>query len=191
MRLAHSCLIVLCASIPLSAAAAQSTPPQASPQQSTPPVEKPQAGTVKVDPVDMGVDLDRIQRALAQTPKLRFDPKNNKPVFRVQVFGDKPTIDDILGPDWVKGAVPYGGMTHQEFLNLVTPEDVKGYAAFSNKEGITVAATSFLLQWSLQKAIQKYNETQDERARAAARQEVLDALNALEEARKKAGMPPK
>jgi hypothetical protein len=146
---------------------------------------------VKVDPVDLGVDLDRIQRALAQTPKLRFDPQNNRPVLRVQVFGDKPAIDDILGPDWAKGAVPYGGMTHQEFLNLVTPEDVKGYAAFSNKEGITVAATSFLLQWSLQKAIQKYNETQDERARAAARQEVLDALNALEEARKKAGMPPK
>jgi hypothetical protein len=191
MRLAHSCLIVLCASVPLSAAAPQSTPPQTPPQQSTPPAEKPQAGTVKVDPVDLGVDLDRIQRALAQTPKLRFDPQNNRPVFRVQVFGDQPTIDDILGPDWAKGPVPYGGMTHQEFLNLVTPEDVKGYAAFSNKEGITVAATSFLLQWSLQKAIQKYNETQDERARAAARQEVIDALNALEEARKKAGMPPK
>jgi hypothetical protein len=79
--------------------------------------------------------------------------------------------------------------THREFLNLVTPKDVQGYAAFSNEQGATVAATSFLLQWTLQKAIRKYNETQDERARNAARQEVLDALKALEDARAKAGLP--
>ena len=92
------------------------------------------------------VDLDRIQRALAKTPMLRFD-ELDKPVFRVQVFGENPTIEDILGPDWAKGPVKHGSMTHQEFLNMVTPTDVQGYAAFSNKEGATVAATSFLLQW--------------------------------------------
>jgi hypothetical protein len=155
-------------------------------QQAAP--QKPQEETPKID---LPVDLDRIQKALANTPKLRFDPETNKPVFRVQIFGEKPTINDILGPDWATGPVPYGGMTHQEFLDFVTPEDVKGYAAFSNKEGITVAATSFLLQWTLQKAIRKYNETTDERAREAARKEVLDALKALEDARAKAGLPKK
>ena len=80
--------------------------------------------------------------------------------------------------------MPHGAMTHQEFLNLVTPKDVQGYAAFSNEQAATVAATSFLLQWTLQKAIQVVQrKTQDERARAAARQEVLDALKALEDAR--------
>jgi len=82
-------------------------------------------------------------------------------------------------------------MTHQEFLDMVTPKDVQGYAAFSNKEGATVAATSFLLQWTLQKAIAKYRNSQDERERAAARQEVMDALKALEDARAKAGLPRK
>jgi hypothetical protein len=155
-------------------------------QQPTPPAEKPQTGTVKVDPADLPVSLDRIQRALANTPMLRFDEKD-RPIFRVQVFGDKPTIEDILGPDFAKGPVKYGGMTHQEFLNMVTPKDVQGYAAFSNTEGATVAATSFALQWTLQKALQKFKETRDERAREAARQEVIAALNALEEARAKAG----
>ena len=150
--------------------------------------QKPQDEPPKID---LPVDLDRIQKALANTPKLRFDPETSRPVFRVQIFGEKPTIDDILGPDWAKGPVPHGGMTHQEFLNLVTPKDVQGYAAFSNKEGMTVAATSFLLQWTLQKAIRKYNETKDERAREAARKEVMEALNALEEARAKAGLPRK
>ena len=159
--------------------------PQAQPPQSTPPPEKPPSAA-KVDPDDLPVSLDRIQRALANTPKLQFD-ELERPVFRVQVFGDRPTIEEILGPDYARGPVPHGALTHDEFLKLVTPEDVQGYAAFSNKEGMTVATTSFLLQWTLQKAIQRFRETRDERAREAARQEVLQALAALEKARAAAG----
>jgi hypothetical protein len=166
----------------------QAPQPQAPQPQPQPPPDAQQQP--KADLSELPVDLDRIQAALANTPRLRFD-EFKRPVFRVQVFGEKPTIDDILGPDWARGPVPYGGMTHQEFLNMVTPKDVQGYAAFSNEQGATVAATSFLLQWTLQKAIQKYNETRDERAREAARQEVLEALKALEEARAKAGLPRK
>ena len=148
---------------------------------------KPAPAQPAVKPEDLPVSLDRIQAALANTPMLRFD-KDQRPVFRVQVFGEKPTIEDILGPDYKPGPVPYGSLTHQEFLQMVTPKDVQGYAAFSNKEGATVAATSFALQWALQKAIVKFNETSDERERAAARQEVLEALAALEDARAKAGL---
>jgi hypothetical protein len=160
-------------------------PSQGAAQQPAPAAKPPQ---VKINPDDLPVSLERIQKALANTPKLRFD-SNDMPVFRVEVFGEKPTIEDILGPDFYKGPVKYGGMTHQEFLNMVTPKDVQGYAAFSNKEGATVAATSFLLQWTLQKAIHKFSEAKDARAREAARQEVLDALNELDRARAKAGLP--
>jgi hypothetical protein len=161
-------------------------------QQTQPPKPSPSAPAQKPDPAakvtaaDLGVDLDRIQRALARTPRLQFDDKL-QPVFRVQIFGDKPTIEDILGPEFWKGPVPHGGMTHQEFLTLVTPKDVQGYAAFSNEEGARVAATSFLFQWALQRAVQKYNETQDATAREAARREVEQALKELEQARAKAG----
>jgi hypothetical protein len=188
MQLAPWSLILLLGSVPTQGAAPQGTPPQTPPQQSTPPAQKPDTGPVMVAPDELPVSLDRIQRALAKTPMLRFDAKD-RPVIRVEIFGDKPTIEDILGPDFAKGPVKYGSMTHQEFLDMVTPKDVQGYAAFSNKEGATVAATSYLLQWTLQKAIQKFRETKDERAREAARQEVLDALNALDEARAKAGLP--
>jgi len=183
MQLAHWYLMVMLAPGPFTAA-------QTPPQQSTASPDKPQAGAAKVDPDDLPVSLDRIQRALAHTPKLQFDEKD-QPVFRVQIFGEKPTIDDILGPDWAKGPVRHGSLTHQEFLNMVTPKDVQGYAAFSNQEGATVATTSFLLQWTLQKALQKYRETTDERAREAARREVMEALEALEKARARAGLPPK
>ena len=82
-------------------------------------------------------------------------------------------------------------MTHQEFLNLVTPKDVQGYAAFSNKQGLTVAATSLALQWALQKAIQKFNDAKEDRAREAAKKEVEDALAELRRARRAAGLPDK
>ena len=68
---------------------------------------------------------------------------------------------------------------------------MQGYAPFSNKEGATVAATSVLLQWTLQKATRTLNETKDERARAAAQQEVMEALDELEKARARAGLPPR
>jgi hypothetical protein len=174
---------------------AQPATPQAQPPQppatqqakpSTPPAQK----SFQLDPNDLPVSLERIQKALAHTPKLRFD-SNDKPVFRVEVFGEKPTIEDILGPDFYKGPVKYGGMTHQEFLNMVTPKDVQGYAAFSNKEGATVAATSFLLQWALQKAIHRFQQAKADRDREAARREVLDALAELDKARARAGLPPK
>src|SRR5512147_1345043 len=114
-------------------AAAQAQNPTGSTAQTTKePATQQETQAPKVKPDDLPVDLDRIERALANTPKLRFD-KDEKPVFRVEVFGDKPTIDDILGPGWQKGPVPYGGMTHQEFLDMVTPKDVQGYAAFSTK----------------------------------------------------------
>ncbi len=185
MQLHHWPLVLI-----VAVAAAQHPPAAAAAVQTQEPTKQQESQAPKVKAEDLPVDLGRIQRALANTPMLRFD-KEERPVFRVQVFGPKPTIDDILGPDWAKGPVPYGGMTHQEFLDMVTPKDVQGYAAFSNKEGATVAATSFLLQWTLQKAIAKFRNSQDERERAAARQEVMDALKALEDARAKAGLPRK
>jgi hypothetical protein len=140
---------------------------------------------------DLPVSLNRIKEKLSEPPAIKLDAQRG--VYRVEVVGRRLTIEDILGPDYLKGPTPppAGGMTHQEFLNMVTPQDVQGYAAFSNKEAATVAATSFALQWALQKAIHKYQEAKEDRARDAARKEVQDALAELEKARIKAGLPPK
>jgi hypothetical protein len=179
MPIHHLCLALLIA----SAALPGQPRPGVTGQNPPAPLPKPDAApAVKAE--DLPVSLDRIQQALARTPKLRFD-QNDRPLFQVEVFGEKPTLDDILGPNWATGPSKYGGMTHQEFLNLVTPKDVQGYAAFSNEEAATVAATSFVLQWTLQRAIRKYQASQDAREREAARQEVLEALKALEDARAK------
>ena len=111
---------------------------------------------------ELPVSVARIQRKLSRPAMMRTE--GDRLVFRVEVLGRKPTIEDILGPDYLKGPTPAGSPSHQEFLDLVTPEGVKGYAAFSNKEAFVVAATSFALKWALQRAIHKF-----ETAKAAMR----------------------
>lgn len=166
-------------------------PPQQAPQpqMATAEPSRTTSDGATLEARDLPVSIPRIQRALARKPTLRL--KSDKPVFRIEIFGRKPTIEDILGPDYLRGPVPYGGMTHQEFLSMVTPRDLRGYAAFSNKEAFTVAATSLALQWALQKAIHKFETAKKERDREAARWEVQDALAELARARKAAGLPPK
>ena len=167
----------------LSAQAASAFAQQEGPAASAPAVDQP------IDADALPVNLRKIQRAVARAPAIR--PDSTRPVFRVQVFSRNPTIDDILGPDWRKGPTPLGAMSHQEFLDIVTPTDVKGYAAFDNKQALTVAATSFALKWAVQKALDKLDQARTERQKEAARKEVDEALAALRRARREAGLPDK
>ena len=162
----------------LAQSASETLPPVAS---------EPTVVTLNMD--RLPIDIYRIQRALAKPPRIKLETQRS--VFRIEIFGRRPTIEDILGRDFLKGPTPAGAMTHQEFLNLVTPKDVQGYAAFSNKQGLTVAATSLALQWALQKAIQKFNDAKEDRAREAAKKEVEEALAELRRARRVAGLPDK
>jgi hypothetical protein len=138
---------------------------------------------------DLPVSVDRIRRKLSRPAMIRTE--GDRLVFRVEVLGRKPTIEDILGPDNLKGPTPAGSPSHQDFLDLVTPEGVKGYAAFSNREAFVVAATSFALKWALQRAIHKFENAKAAIEREAARKEVQEALADLDRARARAGLPPR
>jgi hypothetical protein len=182
------------AAMPRQSAPPPATPAssvQAPPQKSSDPDQKPVDQETSAPVGELPVSIDRIKDALSRPPAIRLE--DSRAVFRVEVIGRKITIEDILGPDYLKGPTPVagGGPTHQEILDLVTPKDVQGYAAFSNGEAMVVAATSFLQAWALQKAIHKFQEAKSNREREAARKEVQDALAELEKARVKAGLPPK
>ena len=148
----------------------------------------------QVEPSD--ASLERIQKKLMRDPTIKLDKQpaesgRGLPTFRVRVDAPALTIEQILCPDYLRGPVPASGMTHQEFLDLVTPKDVRGYAAFTNKEGITVALTATALQLALKQALEEWRSAKDERAREAARKEVDDAIAALRRARLAAGLPDK
>jgi hypothetical protein len=175
----------------LQAAPAQQSngSPGADPSAKPPPASS-ETQTVMAD--ELPVSLPRIQRALSSPPSLKLlEPqmRNGRPVYRVDIEGERIDLRTLLSKEALRGAVPYGGMTHQEFLDLVTPDDVRGYAAFSNAEGITVAATSIALQWAVLKAMDALKKAKDARAQETARKEVEEALEALRKARRAAGLP--
>ena len=145
-----------------------------------------------VDPDALPIDIEKIQRALARQPAIVIGEDivrdRGLPTFRVRIEAEAPSIEEILGPDYLRGPVEAGAMTHQEFLNMVTPDEVRGYAPYSNGQAATIAITSFAMQWALKTALEKFHEARDARAKAAARKEVQDALEALRKARLAAGM---
>lgn len=149
---------------------------------------------VPLNPEELGVSLEKIQRALARAPAIKVPEETRRdssdvPVFRISIEERKLSIDEILGPEFWRGPAPYGGMTHQEFLNMVTPDEVRGYAAFNNAQAATVAVTSFALQWGLKTAIRALQDAKTDREREEARKEVQEALEALRKARREAGLP--
>jgi hypothetical protein len=148
------------------------------------------AGTAQsARPDDLPVSLERIQRALSAPPAI--DLKEQHPVFRIEVFGRKPTLEDILGERFWIGPTPYGGMTHREFLDMVTPKEAQPFGAFTGGHLVAQAALTLVEQWGLKAAIKKYREALTNNEREAARKEVMEALAALEKARREAGLPPK
>ena len=57
--------------------------------------------------------------------------------------------------------------------------------------GLPYTLRSLAMHWALLKAVDKLQDAKTDRAREAAKQEVARAMNELEAARKKAGLPPR
>lgn len=171
--------------------AAQSQQPSApapalQPQSPAPPAT---ADKSELKPEDLPVSIDRIQRALAEPKPIEL--KEQHPVFRLEVFGKKPTLEDLLGEKFWIGPTPYGGMTHQEFLAMVTPKEAQPYAGFTGGYLVAEVGLTLAEQWALKQAMRKLRDAKEEHEREAARKEVMDALAALEKARRDAGLDPK
>jgi hypothetical protein len=176
------------------AAALAMAGPQAGqqPTQTPSPAPAPAAQNAPAEPLkpeDLPVSIERIQRALAAPKPIEL--KEQHPVFRLEIFGKKPTIEEILGEKFWVGPVPYGGMTHQDFMNMVTPKELQPYGGFSGGYLLSEVGLTLAEQWVLKQAIQKFHDAKQEHEREAARKEVMEALAALEKARRDAGLPDK
>ena len=83
-------------------------------------------------------DLSRIRKALDSSPSLRID--DNQLRFYVQILArERSFADYVKGYDLRNGPTKGGNpMTHQEFLNMVTPRE------FYSSGGITAWETAGL-----------------------------------------------
>ena len=101
-----------------------------------------------VDPTQMGIDLSRIKRGLAEaaTEEASDDPLRLR--YRVEVVGIAPKIDFLEGFN-VDGAVPYGPPTHDEVLNVLTPQEYRSPVV--PFYGLAVAAAQKLFAYNKKK----------------------------------------
>src|SRR6186997_2105469 len=113
-----------------------------------------QAATAPAPAEELPVSPDRIQRALSNKPLIEL--KEQHPVFRLEVFGKKPTLEDILGEKFWLGPSNYGSMTHQEFMDKVTPPMLRNYGGFTGVSLLQATALTLAEQWALRTAIGKF-----------------------------------
>lgn len=97
----------------------------------------------KDSPQNLPVSLDRIRRQLATTKTRSKSSKDGLRLeYYVDVYGRAPRIELILPTENITSApVMYGGMTHQEFLQVITPEEFKSPPADIG------AAVTALVKW--------------------------------------------
>lgn len=95
-----------------------------------------------IDVSRLPIDLERIHRELrASNVREERDGLNLR--YYVEVYGQSPRIV-IFGPDanLTHGPVPYGGPTHREMLEQMTPQEFRAPAA----------DFSALLRWLVERA---------------------------------------
>ena len=119
-------------------------------------------------------EFERIRQALKNEPTL--DIKDDQLRFYVRVLAkQQPTFAQwVKGYDLMNGPVKRGNpMTHQEFLNMVTPRDLHSSGGITATEMLSVAITNWLGQALVRRMIDELKEAKTEREV----QEIRDRIN--------------
>ncbi len=170
------------------ALAAQSSSPPSRPVESTPPSGPPPAvdqakapagsqSQASQDESSATVDLDRIKNALQQPATILLNDKELR--FYVRVVAKQPSFSEMVGSfDLKNGPVPGAGMTHQEFLNQVTPKELYGSGGITAPELLQFALVNAGFQ-AIKKAWEDYRAAKTDREREEIRKRIDRELEAL------------
>jgi hypothetical protein len=89
----------------------------------------PSSAQESFDVKRLGIDVSRIQRELRQA-KVREERDGLNLKYTVQVYGQTPNIVLFNESDNIKnGRSPYGGPTHRDMLEVMTPKEYRAPAA--------------------------------------------------------------
>ena len=151
---------------------------QAQAQQTTAPPQAPPT------PPNTPENLDRIKRLVNQPPAVKIEEGRLR--FYVEVLARFPTFAEyVKGEDLTKGPVKGGAMTHQEFLNLITPQELYSTAGIKPIEMLQFAIVNWLSHEIADKAITKLRSAYDERQLREIRERIERELAALKADRDK------
>ena len=173
VRLALSVTMLLNAGI----AGAQTAPPSQTPPpaQTAPPAPTP-SPTPTPPPPD---NLDRIRRGLAHESSIKLD--NGQMKIYVEVIAQWPSFAEMAkGYDLMNGPTGWGNpMSHQEFLNMVTPKEMYGSGGISAPEVLTMALVNYFGKKAIEKGLKEIGQTRDQKKIAEIRARIDAELAAL------------
>jgi hypothetical protein len=162
-------LVVFLSGVP--AALAQSSQTQTPPGE-TKPKQTGTAAATQTPPsasVDTPSELSHIKQALKEPPAINLDSERLR--FYLEIYARQPTFEEFVGSyDLLHGPVKRAAMTHQEFLNQVTPQQLYSSAGIRASEMLQFALVNYLGQTLIKKAL--------EEMRAAKTQAEIDAIRA-------------
>lgn len=96
-------------------------------------------------------DLERIREAVQSEPAIRI--REGQVQFYVRIVAPQITFEDYARNRDLKNApVPGTGMTHADFLSMVTPKEVYGSGGIRAGEALQMAVTGMLGQMLVKKA---------------------------------------
>lgn len=136
-----------------------------------------QSQTPQTTTIDQA-QLDRIKTALKTEPpltKLNDDDLR----FYLEIVARQPTFKDFVGStDLKSGPVKKGAMTHQEFLDMVTPKLLYSQAGFSASEMLQAGLVNVAAQ-RIAKAFEDLKKAHSEAEVQAIRDRIDRELAAL------------
>lgn len=156
----------------LSPAWAQTAPPVVSSQSTTP---LPAQGAETPLPID----LKRIKGGLETPARVRIDDGKIR-FFAETVAPSGPSFKELsVNFDLRNGPVPGAGMTHQEFLGMVTPKELYGSAGIKPLETLEWGLVNYVGWWTVRKLYKELSETVDEHRKDEIRRQIDRELAAL------------
>lgn len=145
--------------------------------QTSPPTPAGETPAVSV-PITSG-DLNRIRQALDGSPAFKIDDSQLR--YYVEILAKQRTFAEyVKGYDLKNGPTKGGNpMTHQEFLNLVTPREFYSSGGITAIETLQFALTNWLGQSLVKKAIEDLQNARTEREVDEIRARINRELEAL------------
>jgi len=166
---------------------AQSAPP-AKPSPAVPPSSSstaPSSATDSTPPnstFSLPVDVNRVKEQAERQPAVKLDEQQLR--FYVLILAKEPKFEDFVGSYDLRNGPTKGGapMTHQEFLNMVTPRELNellGATSSSSFAMFQAAVMNAAAQTLIKKGIQEIKQAHNEREVQTIRERIDKELAAL------------
>lgn len=142
------------------------------------------SSSTSTPPPALTFDLGRIRSALTDPAPATGQPKINlrdgRPIFFAETVEPQPLFEKFTaGFNLRSGPVPGAGMTHQEFLQMVTPKNLYSSGGIRAIEQLEWGITNYIASWTIKKLYKELDEARTEWRRKEIQKQIDRELAAL------------